>query len=225
MKLTWIGQAGFRLEWDGLTVLLDPYLSDSCGKLSPDKYRRFPVEERYLRRQPDVIVTTHDHPDHYDRDTLDHFMQPGGDLTLLGSAACWKRAKTEYSGMCNPVRFTPRTRWTQNGILFEAVPAEHSEPTAVGVVIRDGSRVFYFSGDTLCNDAVLEALPQDIDYAFLPVNGVGNNMNPADAAWFADHCSAKQVIPVHVGMLDDLTPQSFTHPKALYLKPYEAVTL
>ena len=37
MKVTWIGQAGLLFEGRGITVMVDPYLSDSVGKRSPKK--------------------------------------------------------------------------------------------------------------------------------------------------------------------------------------------
>ena len=38
----------------------------------------------------------------------------------------------------------------------------------------------------LLDRKVLDVLPRDIDAVFLPINGVGNNMNKADAARFAE---------------------------------------
>jgi L-ascorbate metabolism protein UlaG (beta-lactamase superfamily) len=31
-RLWWLGQSGFLLQWNGIHVLLDPYLSDSLTK-------------------------------------------------------------------------------------------------------------------------------------------------------------------------------------------------
>ena len=47
-----------------------------------------------------------------------------------------------------------------------------------------------------------------IDAVFLPINGVGNNMNAVDAARFAKRCGAKLAIPVHWGMFDGISPES-----------------
>ena len=225
MKMTWITQAGFCLQWGSFTVMLDPYLSDTCGELNPASHRRQPVDPAYLAMKPDVIVTTHDHLDHFDEPTLTQLLPETGFVTFLGSAACWAKAKDLYKGRCNPVFFRPHNQWTENGITFEAVKAEHSEQTAIGVIVRDGSHVLYFSGDTLYNTDVLADLPGDIDIAVLPVNGKGNNMNAADAARFADAVGAKKTIPVHIGLFDDLTPQIFRHPSAWYLTPYETVEI
>lgn len=225
MKLTWITQAGFLLEWDNFKVMIDPYLSDHCGELNPASKRRIPVDEKYLAIKPDVIITTHDHLDHFDEQTLDSVLPEKGSIPFLGSFCAWQKAKANYGGRCNPVMMRPGTVWTENGISFEAVPAEHSDLSAIGIIIRDGKNVLYFSGDTLCNKNVISSLPADIDIAVLPVNGKGNNMNAADASYFADMISAKKVIPVHVGLFDDMKPQIFKNKKAMYLEEYKAVEI
>lgn len=48
-----------------------------------------------------------------------------------------------------------------------------------------------------------------IDAVFLPVNGVGNNMNMTDAADFAAAVGARAVVPLHIGLFDDLTADAF----------------
>lgn len=40
MKITWLGQAGLLFETGGLTIVIDPYLSNSCQRLNPDSFRR-----------------------------------------------------------------------------------------------------------------------------------------------------------------------------------------
>ena len=59
MKITWIGQAGLYIEAEGLKILVDPYLSDSVGKVNPKNARRVAVDEAFLAIEPDVIVCTH----------------------------------------------------------------------------------------------------------------------------------------------------------------------
>ena len=44
---------------------------------------------------------------------------------------------------------------------------------------------------------------------FLPINGVGNNMNVFDAQKFAERVNAKHVVPMHIGMFDDLNFDMF----------------
>ena len=54
------------------------------------------------------------------------------------------------------------------------------------------------------NEAIFKEIPDDIDTVFLPVNGVGNNMNLTDAKRFAKRIGAKKAVPIHFGMFDEL---------------------
>ena len=64
-----------------------------------------------------------------------------------------------------------------------------------------------------------------MDCVFLPVNGVGNNMNMEDAARFAEAIGAKRAVPVHVGLFDSLKPDAFPCEKKWILRMYEEVEL
>ena len=50
---------------------------------------------------------------------------------------------------------------------------------------------------------------REIDVVFLPINGAGNNMNMMDAARFAKAIGAKQVVPIHFGLMDSIQPKDF----------------
>ena len=65
-----LGQAGALVRAGGLTVVIDPYLSDSVGAVSPDFARQIPVPLAPEELQADVYLVTHDHMDHLDPDTL-----------------------------------------------------------------------------------------------------------------------------------------------------------
>lgn len=221
MKITWLGQAGLLFEKDGFTVLVDPYLSDSCFKANPKSYRRTPIDESYLEIVPDMLILTHNHLDHLDPDTLPHYLGREGKITVLASENGWHEAR-KYGNGHNYVMMHPGTEWTEGGITVIAVPAEHSELTAIGVIIDDGEKKYYVTGDTLYSTRVLTAIPCGIHAVFLPINGVGNNMNAVDAARFARAVGAKITVPVHYGMFDELGPAVPGAENVKILTPYEA---
>ena len=207
MKITYIGQAGLILENHGTTVMIDPYLSDSCAKLNPNSYRRQPVDETLFDLHPDILIFTHNHIDHYDPETAPRFLARG-ESTVLCPTSVWAEVR-KLKTACNNVEFNPHTVWTQGGFRFTAVKACHSDHDAIGVIIESDGRKYYVTGDTLYNTDVLADLPGDIDVVFLPVNGKGNNMNMEDAARFARECGAKTAVPLHVGMFDEMTADAF----------------
>ena len=228
MKVTWLTQAGLLFENDKIKILVDPYLSDSIGEVEPKKKRRMPVDESFFDVKPDVILITHDHRDHLDTATLDHYLKGEGSVTVLSGECAFKKLLA-YGGDHNYVLLAPHSVWSQQGVTFYSVHAEHSDRTAVGFIIDDGKETFYVSGDTLYNydviDDVLDLAPDGVDFAFLPINGVGNNMNANDAADFAYEIGAKAAIPLHYGLFDDLTPDAFDFDDRIILEPYKETKL
>ena len=207
MKITWIGQAGLLFETNGLRIMIDPYLSDSVEKTNPKAYRRVPIDESLFSIQPDVMIFTHNHLDHYDPETVEKYIYSGS-MTVLAPSSVWGVVR-KYKGEHNYVQFDRHTQWTEKSVTFTAVKAAHSDTAAIGVIIDDGVKKYYITGDTLYNTEIFDDLPGDLEAVFLPINGVGNNMNAADAMRFARRCGARIAVPLHIGMLDDKSAESF----------------
>lgn len=223
MKVTWLTQAGLWFENGHVTVMVDPYFSDSVGEREPSKHRRIAADDRFLRT-PDVLLITHDHLDHMDPATLARVLDTDRRITVLASAGAYEHLLT----MGYAHRFVcmrPHSVWSEGGITFYAVKAEHSDPHAVGFILDDGNRTYYVTGDTLYNydvlDDVLDLVEDGVDYLFVPINGEGNNMNAADATDFAYEIEAKHAVPLHYGLFDDIDPQTFDFENALILTPFE----
>ena len=60
---------------------------------------------------------------------------------------------------------------------------------------------------------------------FLPINGVGNNMNMIDAARLANESGARTAVPIHFGMFDELDPSGFDHPNVVIPEIYKEVKI
>ena len=210
MKVTWLGQAGLYFEMQDLTVMIDPYLSDSVGKVNPANRRRVPVDESLFDLRPDVLIFTHSHLDHYDPETAERFLRAGKPMTVLAPSSVWGEVRKVGCGH-NYVLFDRLTEWSERSVRFLAVRAVHSDPSAIGVVLEDlrEQKTYYVTGDTLYNRAIFADLPERIDTVFLPVNGAGNNMNMTDAARFADRTGAKAAVPLHIGLFDSLDAADF----------------
>ncbi len=211
MKITWLGQAGLLFERDGFSVMIDPYLSDYVAKVEPQNVRRVPVDERFFDVDPDVMIFTHDHIDHYDPETAPIFFKKTKKrMSVLGPISVRKKAMGDLCGQ-NYILFNRHTSVSLGGFVFTAVKAAHSDPDAVGVIIEDTveGKTYYVAGDTLYNSEIFGDLPEHIDAVFMPINGVGNNMNMTDAARFAKRTGAKVVVPLHFGLFDGLNPQEF----------------
>ncbi len=231
MRITYLGQAGWMFEVTGktgdLTVLVDPYLSNSVYAINPANNRRVPVDERFLKIRPDVIVITHDHLDHLDPETLEHYLSaPEKPVTVLVPDGGWQKLRALFPKGSNQVQFNAGSEWTEGDVHFSAQPAEHSDPHAIGVILTIEGKRYYITGDTLYSRRVLEELPKEpIEALFLPINGAGNNMNATDAARFAERVGARYTVPMHVGLFDRLVGEMLDVPNRVVPTIYQELIL
>lgn len=204
--------------------MVDPYLSNSVEKVEPKNYRRLPIDESYFDIKPDILILTHNHLDHTDPETLERMFSKHSDICILASYNAWQTAR-KFGGDNNYIMFNRGTVWTEKGIKFEAVYAEHSDDKAVGVIISYGGRNYYITGDTLYNKKVIKDINIPVDVVFLPINGVGNNMNMTDAAHFAEEIKAKTAVPIHFGMFDSLNADDFNLKNRVIPEIYKEIKL
>lgn len=224
MKVTFLGQAGLLFEKDGFRIMIDPYLSDSVEKTNPNNYRRIAVDETFFDIKPDVMVFTHNHLDHYDPETVKRFITKDSNILVLSPKSVWDEVR-KFGGNNNYVLFNRHTEWSENKIKFTSVPAEHSDPTPIGVIIECDNKKYYITGDTLYNEEIFGDIPKDIYTLFLPINGVGNNMNIIDAARFANRINAEKTVPIHFGMFDELNAENFECKNKVIPEIYKEIEL
>ena len=223
-RIIWLGQAGLVFETQFCTVMVDPYLSDSVKDIEPQNYRRVPVDEKMFNIKPQVLVFTHAHLDHYDPETVRLFLNENTGITVLSPCSVWEKVRA-FGGNNNYILFDAGTECTVKGIRFTGVKAVHSDPYAIGVLLDDGNKKYYVTGDTLYNSAIFPYIPQDIYAVFLPVNGVGNNMNMTDAARFVEKINPKYAVPIHIGMFDSISPNDFVCDKKVIPEIYKEIQL
>ena len=224
MKITWLGQAGLLFETEELKIMIDPYLSNSVVKINPNNYRRVPVDERFFDVKPDVMIFTHNHLDHYDPETVPLFIREDTAVTVLAPWSVWNEVKQLGGRENNYVVFNRKTQWTESGVRFSAVKAEHSDEYAIGVILEAEGKTYYITGDTLYNDTIFDDLPKEIDVVFLPVNGLGNNMNMTDAKRFCEYIGAKAV-PMHCGLFDNMNLHDFEYEDKVVPTFYQEVVV
>lgn len=225
MKISWLGQAGLLFETNGIKIIVDPYLSDSVEKIQPHFWRRVPVDKSFLEITPDIIVLTHDHLDHTDPDTLCHYLGEDTSVCVLASENAWNKVRKLFGGINNNyVSFNEGTEWTEKGIHFQAVRANHSDNRAIGVLITAEDKTYYVTGDTLYDERILSSLPKKADVVFLPVNGIGNNMNMVDAKRFCEKLGALAV-PMHCGLFDENDLNDFEYENKIVPEFYKEIKI
>ena len=233
-RLWWLGQSGFLLQWQGIHVLLDPYLSDSLTR----KYSQTDkphVRMTELVMDPaqlsfvDVATSSHNHTDHLDAETLGPILARNPSLKLVipeaNRAFVAERLKID-SAM--PIGLDDGGTIELSRIRFSGVASAHEtverdeqgRVKALGYVLQFGDWSLYHSGDTLRYDCMAEKLrPFAVDVALLPINGraperrVAGNLSGPEAAQLAHDMGAKLAIPCHFDMFEFNTapPDAFVN--------------
>jgi L-ascorbate metabolism protein UlaG (beta-lactamase superfamily) len=207
--LTWLGQAGFLLEYGDTRVLIDPFFSEHEARTFPPP----PIDTFGARI--DRYLVSHEHIDHLDRGSLPAVAERSPDMVLI--------APEPLRDMVGGVPFEgvrPGDRVELPGgaaaRVVRAVHAVHPEdgyseggdpPRFVGYVIEVEGIAIYHAGDTIVDERVLAGLDGvKVDVALLPVNGrtffreqrdLVGNADARDAVELAAHCGASILVPIH----------------------------
>lgn len=187
MDIRWLGHAAFELTHDGVTVLVDPFLTDNpVATVSADDVAA------------DAILLTHGHMDHFG-DTVAIAKRTGATVQAITEVA------DELSGEGIQVIDTNLGGTaTYDWGSVRMVPAWHTGTTPkgtvatpAGLVIELGGTVVYVTGDTaLFSDLALPGRRKAIDVAVVPIGG-HYTMDRHDAVVAAELIGAAVVIPSH----------------------------
>jgi L-ascorbate metabolism protein UlaG (beta-lactamase superfamily) len=222
-RLWWLGQSGFLLQWQGIHVLLDPYLSDSLTR----KYSQ--TDKPHVRMTElvidparlsfvEIVTSTHNHTDHLDAETISPILAANPRVKLLiaeaNRAFVGDRLKIDPAAA---IGLDDGTSVDVSGIRFSGIASahealecdEHSRAKYLGYVLQFGTWSIYHSGDTVRYEGMTgKLLPFKIDVALLPINGrsperrVPGNLFGREAAQLAKDIEAKLVIPCHFEMFE-----------------------
>jgi L-ascorbate metabolism protein UlaG (beta-lactamase superfamily) len=231
-RLWWLGQSGFLVQWNGIHVLLDPYLSDSLTK----KYRQ--TDKPHVRMTElvidpgrlsfaDIATSTHNHTDHLDAETLCPILRRNPTLKLVipeaNRAFVADRLKIDPR---QPIGLDDGDSVEICGVRFSGVASAHEtldrdekgRAKFLGYVLQFGAWSVYHSGDTVRYQEMAQKLQAfHLDVALLPINGraserrVPGNLFGREAAQLAKDIEAKLVIPCHYEMFEFNTacPEEF----------------
>lgn len=194
----WLTGSGFVFKFDnGQIICVDPYLSDYTARLLGG-YKRLnlapvTVDELYF----DLLLISHEHPDHMDVDSFDMLMRTNPDSHVIVSEACRdfiQDKKISYEIM----RVGSVSQ--HGGLTVRGVQADHGElsPKAIAYMIEYNGRSIYFTADTSDDPEILADNIQRKPEIIIPcINGKYGNLNEEQAARLAGKCESKVAIPCH----------------------------
>lgn len=184
VKLTPIFHSTTVLEWDNLTIYMDPY--GGANRFTPFS-------------NADIICITHAHGDHLNKETLSN-------LDISATTLIAPQSVTDELGdlaFKKVIILKNDEDVSIEGINIKAFPmynlpndesARHKKGWGNAYILTIGGKTFYFSGDT-ADIPEMRSL-KDIDYAFICMN-LPYTMDVNAAADAVVEFSPKVVYPFH----------------------------
>ena len=197
--LTFIGHASMKMKTkDGTVIYVDPsYEGD-------------------YTEPADIILITHTHEDHNKPEIV----------TKKDTTVILKSSDMLISDGEN----LDYQEQTINDVTVRAVPAgggQHNINDCVGYLIMFDGIKLYHAGDTAKLDSMADLAKENIDYAFLPVDGI-YTMNGKVAMECANMIQAKHSTPIHcnIAVGDNIAKGEMFAPEGKLVIPYgDTITL
>ena len=217
--VTWVGHSTLLVQLEGVNVLTDPQWSARASPVAFGGPRRVtPPGLRFEDLPPiHVVVISHDHYDHLDRETVKRlaethrprFLVPLGlkawfadiGITDIEELDWWdQRTLRGLTITCVPAQhFSGRTLWDRNSRLWG------------GWVIAGRDRRLYFAGDTGYYDGLKEigARLGPFDLAAIPIGAYvpamimkASHTSPEEALAAFTDVRGRVFVPIHWGTFD-----------------------
>lgn len=207
VSVRYIGQVGFLLNFGGLSVAIDPFLSDSLSRL-PD----FPPG-MWVRNYPppvvvselshlDLVLCTHDHMDHADPETLVGIAKAAPRCRFAGPRLAVR--EMEHMGLPKSqlAVLNEGTPFKFHDLTVDPVAAAHEDYVTdkegfhrfLGYLFHWQGITLFHAGDTIVTPRLFKALkPYAIDIGFLPINGRDPHRNRFDIVGNMESCEAVQI--------------------------------
>jgi L-ascorbate 6-phosphate lactonase len=213
--LWFLGQAGYVARAGGMTLAIDPYLTDSVGKSSPAFSRRIPVPIEPEDLEVDIFIVTHDHLDHLDPETIQRYRHKAATGFVAPRFAARKLADLGVPEQ-GITKIDVGERVQVKGIDITGVFALPTGPDALDtcgyLVTFPNGRSFYHASDTAFCELLLKAAPS-AEVLLVPINGKWGNLDVEQAIALTAAVKPRYVLPNHydVMALNSENPETFRH--------------
>jgi L-ascorbate 6-phosphate lactonase len=216
LGIWFLGQESVILKGAGITIYIDPFVSDALEKQGVRRMYHSPITPEAITNA-NLCLITHEHEDHLDPETLRVLIGQNENALLMAPAVCRERLLHiggEASRILDADTERPLSLFDSK-LKIHAIPAAHEELETndqgqhryVGYIIELNGVTLYHAGDTLVYPGLADLLGgHRIDLAMLPINGrdyfrtkrgIIGNMNYREAAELAADLQVDTVIPLH----------------------------
>jgi L-ascorbate 6-phosphate lactonase len=202
LGIYWLAQAGFVFKSPiGKIAYVDPYLSELVERVAGFK-RMMPCPVAAEEVVADLVVCTHEHPDHLDTDALP-IIARNRRTHFAGPSECVKEFKKLGIPDDRCHLLEEGKEITVAGIRAVGVYADHGElaPDALGVVLDLEGITVYHTGDTAYRPEGLRAAVEMRPDVLIPcINGCFGNLNALEAAQLVRDARPQLAIASHFWM-------------------------
>ncbi len=202
--LWFLGQAGYIIRSAGITVAIDPYLSDYVRTIAPDFGRLFPVPLEPEELAVDLYLVTHDHADHLDPETIRRYQHKERTQFVAPRLAARKLVDLGI-GPARVARLDAGEQlscgdMTITGVFALPTGADVLDTTGYLLTFKNGRSVYHAS-DTAFTPLLLRAAPKQVEVLLLPINGKWGNLTADQAVELTAAVQPRYVLPNHYDMM------------------------
>ena len=204
--ITWLGHSTFRIDYDGTTILIDPWVSGNPA--CPNELKSFD--------KIDLMLITNGHFDHIGDAVM--LAQKHNPVIVGTSETCDWLSKRMAAHSEGPEAMNKGGTLNFRGIDITMVHADHSSGIvedngsivcggeAVGFVLKfpNGFKIYHAGATNVFGDMALISELYSPDLAMLPIGG-RFTMGPREAAKALRLLKVPYVIPMHFGTFPMLT--------------------
>lgn len=195
VDLWWLGGAGFALRASGLLLWIDPFFGPSPSERAL-RMIASPIGPGAIRRA-DAALSTHDHIDHCEPDTLIP-LAANTPAVFIGPRSSADKMRQMGIAADRIRQVSPGDTIQMDGLRLHVCPCRDlEEPHAVTFLVEAANRTIFFGGDgRLSDDHAPIGRRWEIDLAVVSI-GAELYMSPEEGLRCAEALRARTVMPVH----------------------------
>ena len=235
-KVTWLGQAGFLIQMDGVTILTDPFLTDYASPVPFAGPRRFVEKSVAIDDLPpiDLLIISHNHYDHLDDGTVSRI---AGKENVEVVVPLGLGSFFEERGY----RRVHELDWEQSielqGVKIKSHPSIHDSARGTGDrnatlwsswAFEIGGKKLLFIGDSGYSQALYGRIGREhgtFDYAIVPIGAYEprelmwmSHATPEEAVAIGVDVRSKTLIASHWGTISSLSDEPSFEPPERFKK-------